>query len=103
MFLLSRFLLFLIQSAVSSYLFFNYHVLQVSAPKSLISIYCIFHSSYILKYVIISELDERMRDLKNELQSFEGEEYDESHKTKAIETLKRMESWNLFSDTHEVS
>lgn len=53
--------------------------------------------------MIISELDERMRDLKNELQSFEGEEYDESHKKKAIEALKRMESWNLFSDTHEVS
>lgn len=53
--------------------------------------------------MIISELDERMRDLRNELQSFEGEEYDESHKQKAIEALKRMESWNLFSDTFEVS
>jgi hypothetical protein len=49
-----------------------------------------------------SELDERMRDLKNELQSFEGDEYDENHKRKAIEALKRMEGWNLFSDTHEV-
>lgn len=52
--------------------------------------------------LMISELDERMRDLKNELQSFEGEEYDDSHKRKAIEALKRMENWNLFSDTHEV-
>lgn len=51
---------------------------------------------------VISELDERMRDLKNELQSFEGEEYDESHKRKALEALKRMENWNLFSDTQEV-
>lgn len=51
---------------------------------------------------IISELDERMQDLKNELQSFEGEEYDENHKRKAIEALRRMENWNLFSDTHEV-
>ncbi|KOM25358.1 hypothetical protein LR48_Vigan102s001600 [Vigna angularis] len=42
-----------------------------------------------------------MRDLRNELQSFEGKEYDESHKKKAIDALKRMESWNLFSDTHE--
>ena len=49
-----------------------------------------------------SELDERMRDLKNELQAFEGEGSDESHKRKAIEALKRMESWNLFSDTYEV-
>lgn len=48
------------------------------------------------------ELDERMRDLKNELQSFEGEEYDESHKQKAVDALKRMENWNLFSDTQEV-
>lgn len=51
---------------------------------------------------MMSELDERMQDLKNELQSFEGEERDESHKNKAIEALKRMESWNLFSDTYEV-
>ena len=48
------------------------------------------------------ELDERMQDLKNELQSFEGEEYDESHKKKAVDALKRMENWNLFSDTLEV-
>ncbi|KAF4353914.1 hypothetical protein G4B88_009392 [Cannabis sativa] len=54
-----------------------------------------------VKLALCEELDERMRDLKNELQSFEGEEYDEAHKTKAIEALKRMENWNLFSDTHE--
>ncbi|XP_027923584.1 uncharacterized protein LOC114181358 isoform X1 [Vigna unguiculata] len=54
-----------------------------------------------VKLALCEELDERMRDLRNELQSFEGEEYDESHKKKAIEALKRMESWNLFSDTHE--
>nr|XP_023889678.1 uncharacterized protein LOC112001731 [Quercus suber] len=53
------------------------------------------------KLALCEELDERMRDLKNELQSFEGDEYDESHKQKAIEALKRMESWNLFSDTYE--
>ncbi|XP_047182457.1 uncharacterized protein LOC124848730 [Vigna umbellata] len=54
-----------------------------------------------VKLALCEELDERMRDLRNELQSFEGKEYDESHKKKAIEALKRMESWNLFSDTHE--
>ncbi|XP_028770221.1 uncharacterized protein LOC114727689 isoform X2 [Neltuma alba] len=53
------------------------------------------------KLALCEELDERMRDLRNELQSFEGEEYDESHKQKALEALKRMESWNLFSDTLE--
>ncbi|XP_021275633.1 uncharacterized protein LOC110410319 isoform X2 [Herrania umbratica] len=54
-----------------------------------------------VKLALCEELDERMRDLKDELQSFEGEEYDESHRRKAIDALKRMENWNLFSDTHE--
>ncbi|XP_011078169.1 uncharacterized protein LOC105161979 isoform X1 [Sesamum indicum] len=54
-----------------------------------------------VKLALCEELDERMQDLKNELQAFEGEEYDESHKRKAMEALKRMENWNLFSDTHE--
>lgn len=43
-----------------------------------------------------------MQDLKSELQSIEGEEQDENQKRKAIDALKRMENWNLFSDTHEV-
>lgn len=54
-----------------------------------------------VKLALCEELDERMRDLKNELQSFEGEEYDDTHKKKAVEALKRMENWNLFSDTRE--
>ncbi|KAL0344968.1 UNVERIFIED_CONTAM: hypothetical protein Sradi_4328100 [Sesamum radiatum] len=54
-----------------------------------------------VKLALCEELDERMQDLKNELQAFEGEEYDESHKRKAMEALKRMENWNLFSDIHE--
>lgn len=54
-----------------------------------------------VKLALCEELDERMRDLKNELQSFEGGEYDESHRRKAVDALNRMESWNLFSDTHE--
>ncbi|OVA19335.1 hypothetical protein BVC80_521g148 [Macleaya cordata] len=54
-----------------------------------------------VKLALCEELDERMRDLKEELQSFEGGEYDESHKRKAVDALKRMENWNLFSDTFE--
>ncbi|CAL1414120.1 unnamed protein product [Linum trigynum] len=54
-----------------------------------------------VKLALCEELDERMRDLKNELQSLEGEENDESPKKKAMEALKRMENWNLFSDTQE--
>ncbi|KAK3016013.1 hypothetical protein RJ639_006737 [Escallonia herrerae] len=53
------------------------------------------------KLALCEELDDRMRDLKSELQSFEGEEFDESHKRKAVDALKRMENWNLFSDTNE--
>ncbi|GMN53529.1 hypothetical protein TIFTF001_022663 [Ficus carica] len=54
-----------------------------------------------VKLALCEELDERMQDLKNELQSFEGEEYDETHRRKAIEALKRMEKWNLFTESHE--
>ncbi|XP_057980775.1 uncharacterized protein LOC131166336 [Malania oleifera] len=54
-----------------------------------------------VKLALCEELDERMWDLKNELHSFDGDEYDESHKRKATEALKRMENWNLFSDTYE--
>ncbi|KAK8630292.1 hypothetical protein V6N13_079090 [Hibiscus sabdariffa] len=54
-----------------------------------------------VKLALCDELDERMRDLKDELQSFENEEHDESHRRKALDALKRMENWNLFSDTVE--
>lgn len=54
-----------------------------------------------VKLALCEELDERMRDLKIELQSLEGDAHDEVHQRKAMEALKRMESWNLFSDEHE--
>ncbi|KAF8035037.1 hypothetical protein BT93_C1149 [Corymbia citriodora subsp. variegata] len=54
-----------------------------------------------VKLALCEELDQRMEDLKSELQEFDGEDKDESHRRKAIEALKRMENWNLFSDTHE--
>lgn len=53
-------------------------------------------------YVDTPELDERMQDLRTELQSIEGEEKDENLKRKAVDALKRMENWNLFHDIHEV-
>ncbi|CAO2817853.1 unnamed protein product [Amaranthus hypochondriacus] len=53
------------------------------------------------RLALCEELDERMQELKNELQSMEGDEYDENHRRKAVDALKRMESWNLFSDTAE--
>ncbi|KAM0010932.1 hypothetical protein Hdeb2414_s0069g00772031 [Helianthus debilis subsp. tardiflorus] len=39
-----------------------------------------------------------MHDLKTELESFEKDDSVESHKQKAVDALKRMENWNLFSD-----
>ncbi|XP_073277260.1 uncharacterized protein [Primulina huaijiensis] len=54
-----------------------------------------------IKLTLCEELDARMKDLKNELQSFEGEEHGESHRKKALDALKRMENWNLFGDTIE--
>lgn len=60
------------------------------------------HFCLLIFVIIISELDERMKDLRNELQSMDNEESDENHRRKAVDALKRMENWNLFSDTREV-
>lgn len=54
-----------------------------------------------VKLALCEELDERMQDLRTELQSIEGEEKDENLKRKAVDALKRMENWNLFHDVHE--
>lgn len=43
-----------------------------------------------------------MHDLKSELEGYNSDDSDESHKKKALDALKRMEKWNLFSDTPEV-
>lgn len=51
-----------------------------------------------VKLALCEELDERMQELTNELQSMEGDENDEHRRRKAVDALKRMESWNLFSD-----
>lgn len=61
-----------------------------------------FRSQKLVLTFMITELDARMTDMKSELQSFQDEEYDESHRRKAVEALKRMENWNLFSDPNEV-
>ena len=49
-----------------------------------------------------AELQERMGDLKEELQFLQQENVEEAHKRKAEEALKRIERWNLFSDAHDV-
>jgi hypothetical protein len=44
-----------------------------------------------------------MHDLKNELEGYNTGNSDEINKKKALDALKRMENWNLFRDTSEVS
>ena len=53
--------------------------------------------------LFLTELEERMHDLKNELDSYNSGDSDETNKKKALEALKRMERWNLFKETSEVS
>ena len=43
-----------------------------------------------------------MGDLKNELEGYNTGDSDEINKKKALDALKRIESWNLFRDTKEV-
>jgi uncharacterized membrane protein (DUF106 family) len=49
-----------------------------------------------------AEFQERMSDLKSEMETFQGEEHEEIHRKKAVEAIKRMEQWNLFADAYEV-
>jgi hypothetical protein len=44
-----------------------------------------------------------MHDLKNELEGYNSGDSDEINKKKALDALKRMERWNLFKETSEVS
>ncbi|XP_020578333.1 uncharacterized protein LOC110023327 [Phalaenopsis equestris] len=53
------------------------------------------------KLALCEELEERMHDLKNELEGYNSDGSDESQKRKALDALKRMEKWNLFRDTPE--
>lgn len=54
-----------------------------------------------VKLALCEELDERMRDLKNEFQTYDVEGHGEVTRKKALDALKRMENWNLFTDTNE--
>jgi hypothetical protein len=44
-----------------------------------------------------------MHDLKKELEGYNSGDSDETNKKKALDALKRMERWNLFKETSEVS
>ncbi|ONK82052.1 uncharacterized protein A4U43_C01F35630 [Asparagus officinalis] len=56
-----------------------------------------------VKLSLCEELVERMHDLRTELEGYNNEDSDESQKKKALDALKRVEKWNLFSDTQEES
>ncbi|MCO5572254.1 hypothetical protein L7F22_026007 [Adiantum nelumboides] len=55
-----------------------------------------------VKVTLCDELEERLQDLKEELKTLEASDSEEAHKKKAAEALKRIERWNLFSDTNEM-
>jgi hypothetical protein len=44
-----------------------------------------------------------MHELKSELEGYHSGDSEEINKKKALDALKRMEKWNLFKDTSEVS
>jgi len=54
-----------------------------------------------VKLALCEEFQERMSDLKSEMETFQGEEHEEIHRKKAVEAIKRMEQWNLFADAYE--
>ncbi|XP_024530236.1 uncharacterized protein LOC9659220 isoform X2 [Selaginella moellendorffii] len=54
-----------------------------------------------IKIALCQELQERMDDLKDELDSLRSEGHDEEHQKKALAVLQRVEKWNLFGDIHE--
>ncbi|RLN09843.1 uncharacterized protein C2845_PM11G04070 [Panicum miliaceum] len=54
-----------------------------------------------VQLALCKELDERMGDLKNELEGYNTGDSDEINKKKALDALKRIEGWNLFRDTKE--
>jgi hypothetical protein len=43
-----------------------------------------------------------MNDVKSELASYDAENQDDTHRAKASVALKRIDEWNLFSDSSEV-
>jgi hypothetical protein len=43
-----------------------------------------------------------MNDVKSELASYDAENQDDTQRAKASVALKRIDEWNLFSDSSEV-
>ncbi|KAK3154084.1 hypothetical protein QOZ80_2BG0185760 [Eleusine coracana subsp. coracana] len=81
----------------------DYHAVDILLAE--IDVYELFAFKHCVgrrvQLALCKELDERMRDLKNELEGYNTGNSDEINKKKALDALKRMENWNLFRDTSE--
>ncbi|CAM6068450.1 unnamed protein product [Sphagnum tenellum] len=54
-----------------------------------------------VQLALCEEFKERMNDVKSELASYDAENQDDTHRAKASVALKRIDEWNLFSDSSE--
>ncbi|TVU30116.1 hypothetical protein EJB05_21723 [Eragrostis curvula] len=81
----------------------DYHAVDILLAE--IDVYELFAFKHCVgrrvQLALCKELDERMHDLKNELEGYNTGDSDEINKNKALDALKRMENWNLFKDTSE--
>ncbi|KAG2650865.1 hypothetical protein PVAP13_1NG207400 [Panicum virgatum] len=81
----------------------DYHAVDILLAE--IDVYELFAFKHCVgrrvQLALCKELDERMVDLKNELEGYNTGDSDEINKKKALDALKRIESWNLFRDTKE--
>ncbi|AQK70816.1 hypothetical protein ZEAMMB73_Zm00001d016452 [Zea mays] len=79
----------------------DYHAVDILLAE--IDVYELFAFKHCvgrrIQLALCKELDERMHDLKKELEGYNTGDFDETNKKKALDALKRMESWNLFRDT----
>ncbi|KAE8794042.1 hypothetical protein D1007_31337 [Hordeum vulgare] len=81
----------------------DYHAVDILLAE--IDVYELFAFKHCMKrkiqLALCKELDQRMHELKNELEGYHSGDSEEINKKKALDALKRMEKWNLFKDTSE--
>ncbi|CAN6272643.1 unnamed protein product [Urochloa humidicola] len=81
----------------------SYHAVDILLAE--VDVYELFAFKHCVgrrvQLALCKELDERMHDLRNELEGYNTGDSDEINKKKALDALKRMENWNLFRDTIE--
>uniref|UniRef100_A0A0D9YS36 DUF7906 domain-containing protein n=1 Tax=Oryza glumipatula TaxID=40148 RepID=A0A0D9YS36_9ORYZ len=81
----------------------NYHAVDILLAE--IDVYELFAFKHCIgrrvQLALCKELDERMHDLKSELEGYNTGDSDDINKKKALDALNRMEKWNLFKDVPE--